>query len=117
MDSSTGRYARLQHALLGHPKWQASTLEERGAFVSLLLYADMTYPQPLHRDGLAVFLGVSPNGVVDRLIDRGWLDDLGDGRLAVHDLAAFHVRPSDTSEARAERQRQSRMSRMSRESQ
>lgn len=95
------RYARLLHSTVHDPRFSRMSLEQRGAWLSLLLLQDAAYPACLNRDSILVtaLLGDDSERVIDELIDLGMLDDLDDREFDVHGIDHFHVMPSQTPEA------------------
>jgi hypothetical protein len=104
--------------LLAHPKFISLSMEARGAWLTLLLYASSMEPERWRfrsRDHAALLLkhhgANDPAGSVATLIEAGLLNELAGGGLEIHDHADWQRYLSDTPEGRAERQRRSRANR------
>lgn len=115
MPDQRGSWFRVySRQVIVHPKFRALTHAELGAWLTLRAEADLLggVPFPDRRSALQA-LGRRRGGsgrILDRLIDLRLLDQDGDGSVEIHDLAD-HDRPaypSDSKEARRERQRVSR---------
>jgi len=101
-----GRFVRVVHDSVGHPKFIGLTAAERGTWVTALVLADIAYPNPIHE---ASVLEKCPDASFERLYKRELIEKNGrEGWFYVHDLKQFHVYPSSTPEAVAERKRRSR---------
>lgn len=115
MPDSRGSWFRVySRQVIVHPKFRALTYAELGAWVALRSEADLlggvAFPD---RRAAIQSLARKPGSsarILDRLIDLRLLDVSADGAIAIHDLAD-HDRPSypsDSKEARRERQQRSR---------
>lgn len=105
-DVSYSRYCRVLHSSLGHPKFIGLTAAERGTWQVALLLADIAHPEPVHESAVRLHC---PDASFDRLYERTLLEaEPEEGWFRIHDLRQFHVAPSETPEAAAERQRRSR---------
>lgn len=104
-------------SLANHHKWIAMTLEQRGAWISMLTLASCLEPpwtafrgrdhltQLLTREGAS-----DPLPLIDRFVELTLLDELADGGLAIHDIAVWQPKyPSDEPAATRERKRRSRL--------
>jgi hypothetical protein len=103
------------NSIASHPKWLALTIEQRGAWITLICHASVQEPDRwrfrdathaallLRRDGVG-----EPEAMVNSLIEARWLDVTEDGRLEIHDHADWQRYPSNMPDATAERKRRSR---------
>lgn len=105
MADAFSRYVRVLHSSLGHPKFLGLTAAERGTWAVALVLADIAHPEPVHEAAVRMHC---PDAAFERLYERRLLELEGDGWFRVHDLRQFHIAPSETREAAAERQRRSR---------
>lgn len=99
--------------ILASPKWNALTMEERGAWMAALCYAATTDGEFTHGQ-LATLLrkegAKDPARLIARLVSIRLVDETPDGH-AIHDWADWqrpYRGPSDMPEAVAERQRNKR---------
>ena len=95
-------------------KWLAMSLEQRGAWITLMTIASNLQPRwrfesrdhavlILRRDG-----ALAPEKLVDDLINLRLFDEVTGEEVVVHDYQDWQRYPSDTPEARTERSRRSR---------
>lgn len=106
LPDGSGRYVRVLHSSLGHPKFLGLSAAERGTWVTALVLADINHPGPVHEGAV---LEKCPDAAFERLYERQLLEQDGrPGWFRVHDLKQFHVAPSSTPEAAAERKRRQR---------
>lgn len=100
-----------------NPKWLALSLEERGAWITLMTIASALEPawrfQSAEHAGMLLGREGADNAgaLLDRLIEMRLFDLMDDDAVVVHDYSQWQKYPSDAPEATRERQRRSRAAR------
>jgi hypothetical protein len=102
-------------SLLTNPKWLALTMEERGAWITVMANASAMEPPWTFRDIAHVTALLRREGaaeaesLIGRLIEERLLDVCGDSQIEIHDYDQWQVvYPSDRPEATRERKQRSR---------